>query len=317
MKPHHLQRLLSILEIRMAGLAILIAVILSFSSEYFLTASNLFNLADQSVVIGIVAIGMTFVILTGGIDLSVGSVAGLTGIILGLALREFPIPLAVGLAIGAGAAIGAVSGILVAVFGLAAFVVTLGMMAICRSLAFVLSGQQSISDLPDGLSVLVYGNLFGLPMNVAILIALYLFAWIYLTHARGGRTIYALGSNKTAARIAGLPVTFYTIVPYVVSGALSAVAVVLIAAQIRSLDPLAGNQMELDAIAAVVIGGASLFGGRGSIIGTLFGVLIMVMIRNGMNLLGVSPFWQGTAIGTIIILAVLAERLMTSRLRRH
>jgi ribose transport system permease protein len=317
MKPHHLQRLLSILEIRMAGLAILIAVILSFSSEYFLTASNLFNLADQSVVIGIVAIGMTFVILTGGIDLSVGSVAGLTGIILGLALREFPIPLAVGLAIGAGAAIGAVSGILIAVFGLAAFVVTLGMMAICRSLAFVLSGQQSISDLPDGLSVLVYGNLFGLPMNVAILIALYLFAWIYLTHARGGRTIYALGSNKTAARIAGLPVTFYTIVPYVVSGALSAVAVVLIAAQIRSLDPLAGNQMELDAIAAVVIGGASLFGGRGSIIGTLFGVLIMVMIRNGMNLLGVSPFWQGTAIGTIIILAVLAERLMTSRSRRH
>jgi ribose transport system permease protein len=317
MKPHHLQRLLSILEIRMAGLAILIAVILSFSSEYFLTASNLFNLADQSVVIGIVAIGMTFVILTGGIDLSVGSVAGLTGIILGLALREFPIPLAVGLAIGAGAAIGAVSGILIAVFGLAAFVVTLGMMAICRSLAFVLSGQQSISDLPDGLSVLVYGNLFGLPMNVAILIALYLFAWIYLTHARGGRTIYALGSNKTAARIAGLPVTLYTIVPYVVSGALSAVAVVLIAAQIRSLDPLAGNQMELDAIAAVVIGGASLFGGRGSIIGTLFGVLIMVMIRNGMNLLGVSPFWQGTAIGTIIILAVLAERLMTSRSRRH
>jgi ribose transport system permease protein len=317
MKPHHLQRLLSILEIRMAGLAILIAVILSFSSEYFLTASNLFNLADQSVVIGIVAIGMTFVILTGGIDLSVGSVAGLTGIILGLALREFPIPLAVGLAIGAGAAIGAVSGILIAVFGLAAFVVTLGMMAICRSLAFVLSGQQSISDLPDGLSVLVYGNLFGLPMNVVILIALYLFAWIYLTHARGGRTIYALGSNKTAARIAGLPVTFYTIVPYVVSGALSAVAVVLIAAQIRSLDPLAGNQMELDAIAAVVIGGASLFGGRGSIIGTLFGVLIMVMIRNGMNLLGVSPFWQGTAIGTIIILAVLAERLMTSRSRRH
>jgi ribose transport system permease protein len=317
MKPHHLQRLLSILEIRMAGLAILIAVILSFSSEYFLTASNLFNLADQSVVIGIVAIGMTFVILTGGIDLSVGSVAGLTGIILGLALREFPIPVAVGLAIGAGAAIGAISGILIAVFGLAAFVVTLGMMAICRSLAFVLSGQQSISDLPDGLSVLVYGNLFGLPMNVAILIALYLFAWIYLTHARGGRTIYALGSNKTAARIAGLPVTFYTIVPYVVSGALSAVAVVLIAAQIRSLDPLAGNQMELDAIAAVVIGGASLFGGRGSIIGTLFGVLIMVMIRNGMNLLGVSPFWQGTAIGTIIILAVLAERLMTSRSRRH
>lgn len=317
MTPQLFQRLLGILEVRMAGLALLLAVILSLASPHFLTTSNLFNLADQSVVIGIVAIGMTFVILTGGIDLSVGSVAGLTGIILGLALREMPVPLAIGTAVLAGMAIGALSGVLIAVFGLAAFVVTLGMMAICRSLAFVLSGQQSISDIPGEMSVLVYGNVFGLPMNVAILLVLYLAAWAYLTHARGGRTIYAVGSNKTAARIAGLPVTLYTIVPYVVSGALSAVAVTLIAAQIRSLDPLAGNQMELDAIAAVVIGGASLFGGRGSIIGTLFGVLIMVMIRNGMNLLGVSPFWQGSAIGTIIILAVLAERLMTARSRRH
>jgi ribose transport system permease protein len=308
-----LQRLLGILEVRMTGLVILLMLALSLSSPYFLTASNLFNLMDQSVVIGIVAIGMTFVILTSGIDLSVGSIAGLTGIILGLSLREMPVPVAVGVAVSAGAAIGYLSGVLVAIFGLAPFVVTLGMMAICRSLAFVLSGQKSISDLPDSLSGLVYGSVLGIPMNVLILITLYALAWFYLNRTRGGRSIYAVGSNKTAARIAGLRVDYYTILPYAISGAMSAIAVTLIAAQIRSLDPLAGNLMELDAIAAVVIGGASLSGGRGSIIGTFLGVMIMVMIRNGMNLLGVSPFWQGSAIGTIIIIAVLAERLLTSR----
>lgn len=309
--------LLGILEVRMAGLTLILAIILSLSSPYFLTSNNLFNLLDQSVVIGIVAIGMTFVVLTGGIDLSVGSVAGLTGVILGLALREMPIPMAIAVAISAGAFIGAISGILVSVFGLAAFVVTLGMLAICRSLAYVLSGQRSISDIPEALSGLVYNSFLGLQLNVIILLALFGLAWFYLTRCRGGRTIYAVGSNKGAARISGLNVRFYTILPYVVSGALSAVAVTLIAAQILSIDPLAGNLMELDAIAAVVIGGASLYGGRGSIIGTLFGVLIMVMIRNGMNLLGVSPFWQGTAIGTIIIVAVLAEKLMSGRSSSH
>jgi ribose transport system permease protein len=307
--------LINILEVRMAGLAVVLAIILSIASPHFLTANNLFNLMDQSVVIGIVAIGMTFVILTGGIDLSVGSVAGLTGIVLGLSLREFPIPVAMALAIGAGAAIGALSGALISIFGLAAFVVTLGMMAIARSLAYVVSGQKSISDMPEALSNLVYHSVFGLQMNVLILITLYMGAWLYLTRSKGGRTIYAVGSNKEAARISGLNVKFYTILPYIVSGALSAVASTLIAAQILSIDPLAGNLLELDAIAAVVIGGASLFGGRGSIVGTLFGVLIMVMIRNGMNLLGVSPFWQGTAIGTIIITAVLAERLMSGKAR--
>jgi ribose transport system permease protein len=311
----NIKKLTGVLEVRMAGLTLLLAVILSLSSPYFLTSNNLFNLLDQSVVVGIVAIGMTFVILTGGIDLSVGSVAGLTGVILGLALREMPMPLAIMTAIMAGGAIGAFSGILISVFRLAAFVVTLGMMSIARSLAYVFSGQRSISDIPDELSNLVYTNVGGLQMNVIILLVLYICAWYYLSRTRGGRTIYAVGSNKEAARISGLNVQFYTILPYVISGALAAVASTLIAAQILSIDPLGGNLLELDAIAAVVIGGASLYGGRGSIIGTLFGVLIMVMIRNGLNLLGVSPFWQGTAIGGIIIAAVLAERLLSGKSR--
>ena len=311
--PVPLKRIAGGNEARMIVLALGLAAILSLTSPYFLTSSNLLNLLDQSVVIGIVAIGMTFVILTGGIDLSVGSVAGLSGIVLGLSMRELPLPVAISVAVLCGAMIGTVSGVLVAVFGLAPFVVTLGMMSICRSLAYVLSGQQSISDIPEALSILVYGSVLGIPANVFILLVLYGLSWFYLNRTRGGRSIYALGSNCEAARIAGLSVIRYTIVPYAISGATAAIAITLVAGQILSIDPLAGNMMELDAIAAVVIGGASLFGGRGTIVGTLIGVFIMVMIRNWLNLMGVSPFWQGSAIGAIIIAAVLVERVLSRR----
>ena len=306
-------RLAGSLEVRMLLLALAIGIALSLMSPYFLTKANVFNLLDQSVVVGLVAIGMTFVILTGGIDLSVGSVAGLSGIVLGLALREFPIPVAIAMAVSAGAAIGLFSGILIARFGLAAFVVTLGVMAIARSLAYILSGQTAVSGLPSELSSIVFTTFGGIPANVLFLGAMYLLAWLYLTCTKGGRTIYAIGSNAEAARAAGLSTLFYSVLPYVVSGAFAAVAITFSTAQLLSADPLAGNLLELDAIAAVVIGGASLYGGRGSIIGTLIGVLIMVMIRNGLNLLGVSPFWQGSAIGGIIILALLVERLVSAR----
>lgn len=315
-RPSAASRLARSLETRMLGLALVIAIALSVLSPYFLTRNNLFNILDQSVVVGLVAIGMTFVILTAGIDLSVGSVVGLTGIILGLALKQFSIALAILMAVLAGAGIGLVSGLLVAYFGLAAFVVTLGVMAIGRSLAYILSGQTAISGIPDSLSNIVYTTVLGIPMNVLVLLVMYALAWLYLTRTKGGRTIYAIGSNKEAARAAGLGVLFYSVLPYVISGAFAAVASTFSIAQLLSADPLAGNQLELDAIAAVVIGGASLSGGRGSIIGTLIGVIIMVMIRNGLNLMGVSPFWQGSAIGTIIIVALLAERLISSRTGR-
>lgn len=304
------------LEFRMLGLAVVLAVILSFMSPHFFTERNMFNILDQSVVLGIVAVGMTLVILTGGIDLSVGSVAGLTGIVLALLLKEFPIPVAILLAVGCGALIGLFSGVLIAVFGLAPFVVTLGVMAMGRSLSYIVSGQRSISGLPMGLQDIVYTTVLGIPTNVIFLVALYAATWAWLTYSKGGRTIYAVGSNIEAARAAGLNTLYYSIFPYVASGALAATAMTFSLAQIMSADPIGGNQLELDAIAAVVIGGASLYGGRGSILGTLMGVLIMVMIRNGLNLLGVSPFWQGTAIGAIIILALLAERLITWKSRR-
>jgi len=301
------------LEIRMLGLALLLGIVLTVLSPHFLTSNNLLNVLDQSVVVGIVAIGMTFVILIGGIDLSVGSIAGCTGVLLGRGLEHLPIPFAIVLALLAGCAIGLFSGILIARFGLPAFVVTLGVMAIGRSLAYIFSGASAIADLPESFGNIVYTNVFGIPAHVVTLLILYALAWGYLNFTKGGRTIYAIGSNREAARTAGLNVLLFSILPYVISGGLSAAAITFASAQVMSIDPVAGTGLELDAIAAVVIGGASLYGGRGSIIGTLIGVLIMVMIRNGLNLLNVSPFWQGSAIGAVIITAVLIERLLSRR----
>lgn len=309
-------RLASRLEVRMLALVLLLGIVLTFMSPYFLTRSNIFNILDQSVIIGIVSVGMTFVILIGGIDLSVGSVVGVTGIILGLTLHHLPIAPAIAVAVAAGAGIGLLSGLLISLFGLAPFVVTLGVMAIGRSLAYILSGQTAISDIPQAMQAIVYTDFFGIPSNVLFLLILYAICWAYLTYTKGGRTTYAVGSNIEAARAAGLNTRFYSVLPYVLAGGLSAVAATFSVAQILSADPLMGSAMELDAIAAVVIGGASLYGGRGSMVGTLFGVLIMVMIRNGLNLMGVSPFWQGTAIGTVIIVALLIERLVSSRVNQ-
>jgi ribose transport system permease protein len=304
------------LEVRMLGLLVALAAILSLISPYFLTVNNLSNVMDQSVVIGIIAVGQTFVILTAGIDLSVGALVGLTGIVLGLSFTRFGIAGAVAAALLAGAAAGFISGAIITKGRVAAFVVTLGMMSIARSQAYVLSGANSISTVPTAFGWLASGTLFGVPFNFIVLVVVYAGAWLFLTRSKGGRTLYAVGSNAEAARVAGLQVDRYRILPYVVSGVLSAVAAIFLSARILSIDPIAGTGLELDSIAAVVIGGTSLFGGRGSIIGTLIGVFIMVLIRNGLNLLNVSPYWQGSAIGSIIIAAVLAERLLSSRSMR-
>jgi ribose transport system permease protein len=301
------------LELRMLAMLGILSLGLSLISPYFFTLSNILNLMDQSVITGIVSIGQTFVILIAGIDLSVGSLTGATGIVLGLSLQTLPLPLAIAVAIIAGGLAGFVNGYIITKGRVAAFIVTLGMMSVGRSMAYVLSGANSISQLPDALGDLASSTVFGIPLNFVVLVVLYAIAWYYLTFTKGGRTIYAIGSNAEAARTAGLRVEFYSILVYVISGALSAVAAVFLAARILSIDPIAATGLELDTIAAVVIGGASLFGGRGTIIGTFIGVVIMVLIRNGLNLLNVNPYWQGTAIGSIIVAAVLLERFLSAR----
>lgn len=307
------RRLITQIEARMLLLTLVVMAALSVVSPYFLTANNLLNAMDQSVVVGMVALGQTMVILIGGIDLSVGSLAGVTGMVLGLTLPVLGLPGAVGLALLTGALAGLASGVIIIFGRLAPFVVTLGVMSIGRSMAYVISGANSVGELPAGLGRLSTDTIGGLPVNFAILLAAYGAAWWFLTRAKGGRTLYAIGSNAEAARVAGLSIRLWSILAYGFSGLMSAVAATFLASRILSVDPIGGNGLELDAIAAVVIGGASLFGGRGSIIGTLFGVFIMVFIRNGLNLLNVSPYWQGTAIGSIIIAAVLAERLLSDR----
>ncbi|HTH61707.1 MAG TPA: ABC transporter permease [Paraburkholderia sp.] len=307
------------LEIRMFVVLVVLSAALSVVSSHFFSIGNLFNLMDQTVVTGVAAIGQTFVILVAGIDLSVGAITGVTGIVLGLALTAagLPVPVAIAAAIVAGGLMGLVNGLLVTFGRIAPFIVTLGMMSIGRSLAYVISNGNSISSLPQGLSWIGMADVFGVPANFLFVVVLFALAWYYLTFTKGGRTIYAIGSNLDAARASGLKVSYYTTLAYVVSGALSAVAAVMLASRLLSIDPIAGNGLELDSIAAVVIGGASLFGGRGSMIGTFFGVLIMALLRNGLNLLNVGPYWQGSAIGAIIIIAVLIERIVTTRLSRR
>jgi ribose transport system permease protein len=312
-RPNLWRRLAAQIELRMLLLTILVMAALALVSPYFLTVNNLLNVMDQSVVVGMVALGQTLVILIGGIDLSVGSLAGMTGIIFGLSFPALGLYGACVLALASGACAGLLNGSIITLGRVAPFVVTLGMMSVGRSMAYVLSGANSIGNLPPQLGRLSTDTVFGVPVNFVILIVAYAATWWFLTRAKGGRTLYAIGSNAEAARVAGLGIRLWSILAYVFSGFMSAVAALFLASRILSIDPIGGNGLELDAIAAVVIGGASLFGGRGSIIGTLFGVFIMVFIRNGLNLLNVSPYWQGTAIGSIIIAAVLLERLLSGR----
>lgn len=308
-----LARLAGSLELRMFVLTAIVIIVLSFSSPYFMTYNNILNVLDQSVVVGIIAVGMTFVILTAGIDLSVGSIVGLTGVAMAKAFPLVGFVPGLGVGLLTGALIGFINGFIIEKGRVAPFIVTLGMLSVGRSLTYILSGARSIIDLPPQLASLALGMIGPIPVNIVFLLVLYVVTYFALTRTKPGRTLYAIGSNPEAARVAGLPLARYRIAVYVITGILCAIASAFLAGRIRSVDPTSGTGLELDAIAAVVIGGTSLFGGRGSIVGTFFGVIIMVCIRNGLNLMGIDPYWQGTAIGAIIIAAVLAERALNRR----
>jgi ribose transport system permease protein len=299
------------LEIRMLFLTLILLVVLSLSSKYFLTYNNIMNVLDQSVVVGILAVGQTAVVLTGGIDLSVGALLGFGGMMLALSGSSIGFIPSLLLGLLAGGAAGGINGLLVVKARIAPFIVTLGMLSVARSVTYIASGAASITDLPPALIQIATGTILGIPIDIIFLAALYAAGWWYFGYTKGGRTIYAIGSNAEAARIAGLAIERYTIAVYVVSGVLAALAAAFMAGRIRAVDPTSGTGLELDSIAAVVIGGASLFGGRGSMIGTFFGVIIMVCIRNGLNLMGIDPYWQGTAVGCIIVAAVAGERLLS------
>lgn len=278
-------------------------------SPVFFTVSNLMNIVLQVAVIAVIAAGMTFVILTGGIDLSVGSVLGLTGVLLaGIFKATNSVLLAALSSIVIGTFLGFVNGVLISYGKVPAFCATLGMMAVARGLAFVYTKGMPISDFPDSFRFFGSAYIGAIPVPVIEAIIIFAVAWYILTKTPAGRSIYALGSNEQATRLSGIRTDFYKMLVYVISGLLTGFASLMFVGRINSAHPLAGQGYELDAIAAVVIGGTSLSGGQGSIAGTFVGALIMGVIRNALNLLNVDPYWQQVVIGAVIIAAVLMDR---------
>nr|WP_221191571.1 ABC transporter permease [Pseudomonas sp. AS2.8] len=293
------------------GLALLITVF-SFASEYFFSVRNALNILDQVTVLGILAIGMTLVIVIGGIDLSVGSVLAFSMMLLGWLYQDigWSLGLAIPAAILGGLVCGLVSGLLIARARLPAFIATLTMMSVARGLANILTDGRQIVGFPDWFTNLATVRHFGfLSVTVGLFLLMLLVAWVFLRFRAGGRNLYAMGGSAEVARLSGIKVRTITLWIYGLSGALAGLAAVAMAARLDSSQPSAGLSMELDAIAAVVIGGASLSGGVGSVGGTLVGVLIIGVLRNGLNLLGVSPFVQQVIIGIVIALAVTLDTL--------
>ena len=295
----------------LGGLIILV-IIMTFLSPFFLTFANLFNVATQIAVIAILAFGQTFVIVSGGIDLSVGSVLALSSIVFGwaTAVAGLPLPVALILGLGAGAGAGLVNGLAITLGRLPPFIATLAMLSVARGLALVISGGQPLNPIPQVVRTLGGGDLFGIiPLPVILLVFMWALTTIILRSTYPGRCMYAIGGNEEATRLSGINVFRQKLLVYTLSGLFAAVAGLLLTARLASAQPQAGFTFELDAIAAVVIGGASLAGGVGSASGTLVGALILGVLRNGLNLLNVSSFWQQVVIGAVIALAVMTDTL--------
>ena len=296
--------------------------VMSPESSYwpnFLKTSNLLNVANQIAVIAILAIGMTLVIITAGIDLSVGSLIAVSAVLATWVIREWfggdeatvgGMITGCGLAIVACSALGLFSGSMIAFFGVPPFVATLGMMMVGSGLAYMLSSGLSIYQLPQSFDWLGRGDDFGgLPNAVVLMIVLYLLAHITMSRTTIGRYIYAVGGNPEAARLSGVPVKKILLWVYASCGALAGLGGVIMASQFKSGDPKYGLMYELYVIAAVVVGGTSLSGGRGKVFGTLIGAFIIAVIQNGMNLTGVQSYTQKVVLGIVLLLAVLLDML--------
>jgi ribose/xylose/arabinose/galactoside ABC-type transport system permease subunit len=293
------------------GLCLLLWIL----TPHFLTVANMLNVMEQTSINAIVAIGMTFVIISGGIDLSVGSIVALSGVILGLALRDDqPLALALPLALLVGLVCGLVNGLLVSHGRLPPFIVTLGTMSIARGFALLLTEGRPVSGFDPTFRSLATGRIGFIPAPVIVMTLVYGVAHFVLTRTTFGRYVYAIGGNEEATRLSGVPVKFHKAMTYGVSGLMSAIAAVILTARLNSAQPIAGMMYELDAIAATVIGGTSLMGGEGTLGGTLVGALIMGVLRNGLNLLGVSSFLQQVVIGAVIVVAVLLDTVLK---RKH
>ena len=289
-------------------------VVLWILTPHFLTVSNLLNVAQQATIIAIIAVGMTFVIITGGIDLSVGSVLAFAGVVMANALQSgVPLPLALLIGLGVGLLSGVINGLLITIGRLPPFIATLGMMSVARGAALMFTEGRPISGFSEGFRSIATGEILRIPAPVVIMIVVYLIAHFVLKRTKLGRYTYAIGGNEEAALLSGINVRLNKTLVYGIAGLLSGLAAILLTARLNSAQPIAGMNYELDAIAATVIGGTSLLGGEGTVSGTLIGALIMAVLRNGLNLLSVSSFFQQVVIGSVIIFAVLIDMALKRR----
>lgn len=293
------------------GLVVLF-VLFSIFAPNFLTQRNLLNVLDQSTVLGILALGATAVIITGGIDLSVGAVVALSVMILGWLSHDggFPLGIAMIACVVAGAVAGLINGLAVTIGKLPPFIATLAMMSVARGIANLITDGKQIIGYPEWFYSLTSTRYLGVfSVTIVGLVVLYAVGWIVLTYRASGRAVYAVGGSPEVARLAGVKVKTVTTWVYIAAGATAGLAAIVLASRLDSSQPSAGLGIELDVIAAVVIGGASLAGGVGRIGGTIVGVLIIGVLHNGLNLLGVSPFIQQVIIGVVIAAAVLTDVL--------
>ncbi|CAM3316787.1 MULTISPECIES: ribose ABC transporter permease [Brevibacillus] len=290
------------------GLALII-IVLSVITTDFLTVSNIFNVLRQISINALIAFGMTFVILTGGIDLSVGSILALSSALTaGLMAGGMDTTLAVLIGLLAGAAMGAINGVIISKGKVAPFIATLATMTIFRGLTLVYTEGRPITGLNPDFALLGKGFFLEIPMPVIWMLISFAILYFILRHTTFGRHVYALGSNEEATRLSGISTTKVKVKVYAISGLFAAISGIILTSRLNSAQPTAGTSYELDAIAAVVLGGTSLSGGNGWIVGTLIGAMIIGVLDNGLNLLNVSSFYQSVVKGAVILLAVLLDR---------
>ena len=295
------------------GLVLMIIVFASLT-DVFLTQRNLVNILQQSSINACIAIGMTLVIISGGIDLSVGPAAALSAVFSAtLLMAGYPVPVVILTALSIGLACGFLNGLLIAFAGLQPFIVTLGTLSLFRALALIYTGGNPVLGLPNQFRQIFSSYVFGLPIPVIVVGVLAVAATVLLKKTPLGEYILAVGGNEEAARVSGVPIERTKVITYMMSGGLASLAAVILMARLGAAEPTLGNLWELEAIAASAIGGASLMGGKGSIFGTILGAIVLGAMRNGLTLLNVQAFYQLLATGIIIILAMLVDRLARGR----
>lgn len=293
---------------------ILIFIVLSFTSKDFLTVSNIFNVFRQISINGLIAFGMTFVILTGGIDLSVGSILALSSALAaGMMAAGNDTWLSIIVGLLAGAVMGAFNGVLITKGRVAPFIATLATMTVFRGLTLVYTKGIPITGLNENFAPIGKGYFLQIPMPVIWMIVSFIVLYITLRRTTFGRRVYAIGSNEEAAWLSGINTTRVKIYVYALSGLLASISGIILTSRLNSAQPTAGASYELDAIAAVVLGGTSLTGGKGWIVGTLIGAMIIGFLDNGLNLLNVSSFYQQVVKGAVILIAVLLDRSKSNK----